>query len=143
MAKALQQETDLDFIDLSVFDDNLSSQEEGIEVAIVRPDNKPSGLLITVYGPDSTAAQRALAEVTAEVEASLAADANLDVDSPAAQKRRQLAYLAKVTKGWNKPIGADRLEFSQENALAVYSKYPMIFDQVKFTADRRGAFTKG
>jgi hypothetical protein len=131
-----------DFIDLSLLDDNLALQEEGIECEIVGPDNKPTGLVIFVCGPDSSRAQAASRALQKEIEQEAAKEGNIDLDSPEAQRRRQISYLAKVTKGWNKPIGHDRMEFSEENAVQLYTKYPIIEAQVRFKADRRGSFIR-
>lgn len=136
------QENAKDFFDLSAFDENLSLQEEGIEVAIVGPDNKPTGLLWYVCGPDSTRAQQASRDLQALIEVEAAKEGNTDIDSPEAQRRRQIIYLAKVSKGWSKPIGPDRLTYSEENAISILTKYPIIEAQVRFKADRRGAFIK-
>ena len=131
-----------DFIDLTAFDDNLRLQEEGMGVDIVSLANKPTGLTITIYGPDSERAAQAVKELAAEIEKDSANDGDLGGDSPEAQKKRTVAYLAKVTKGWNLPIGPDRLTYSEENARALYAKYPFIKDQVQFKADRRSLFIK-
>ncbi|WP_017993946.1 hypothetical protein [Rhizobium leguminosarum] len=131
-----------DFFDLSAFDDNLRLQEEGIDVKIVGPNGKETDLVITVCGPDSSRAQAASQALQKEIEAEAAKEGNTDLNSPEDQRRRQISYLAKLTKGWNKPIGQDRLAFSEENAVAIYTKYPLIENQVRFTADRRSSFIK-
>ncbi|MBZ5761590.1 hypothetical protein LAV84_18250 [Rhizobium sp. VS19-DR104.2] len=131
-----------DFIDLTPFDDNLQIQEEGMSVDIVNPAGKATGLKIVIYGPDSTRAEQAVKELAAEIEKDSAADGDLGGDTPEAQKKRSIAYLAKITKGWNVPIGADRLTYSEENARSLYAKYPFIKDQVQFKADRRSLFIK-
>lgn len=129
-----------DFFDLSAFDENLRLQEDGIEVNIVGPNNKPTGLSITICGPDSTRAQKAARELAKVIETEAAKEGDVDFDGPELQRRRQTLYLAKITKGWSKPIGADRLTYSEENAVAIYSKYPLIEAQVRFAADRRSSF---
>jgi hypothetical protein len=133
-----------DFIDLSLLDENLFLQEEGIPVEIMGPTNKPTGLIIDVFGPDSSRAQKASRDLQAEMEREAAKEGNLDLDSPEAQRRRQISYLAKVTKGWNKPpqVDGEKLEFSEENAIRLFTKYPIIENQVRFKADRRGSFIK-
>ena len=133
-----------DFIDLSLLDENLQLQEEGIEVEIVGPTNKPTGLVIWVFGPDSTRAQSAGRELQKEIEQEAAKEGNVDIDSPEAQRRRQISYLAKLTKGWNKPpkVDGERLVFSEANAIRLYTKYPIIESQVRFKADRRSSFIK-
>jgi hypothetical protein len=138
----VDKKTEHDFIDLSFLDENLRLQEEGIEVEILGPTNKPTGLVISIFGPDSTRAQEASKALSAEIEQEAAKEGNIDLDTPEARRRRQISYLAKITKGWNKPIGAERLEYSETNARTLYTKYPIIEDQVKFKADRRGSFTK-
>ncbi|MBY2986370.1 hypothetical protein [Rhizobium leguminosarum] len=131
-----------DFIDFGLFDSNLRLQEEGIAVEIAGPDNKPSGLLITICGPDSTRALAASLALQKEIEQEAAKEGNADIDSPEAQRRRQVSYLAKITKGWNKPpmVDGEKLAFSEENAVRLYTKYPIIENQVRFKADRRGSF---
>lgn len=129
-----------EFFDLSAFDENLRMQEEGIEVKIVGPNGKETGLTITVCGPDSTRAQQASFALQKEIEEEAAKEGNPDLNKPEDQRRRQISYLAKMTKGWNKPIGNDRLTYSEENAIAIYSKYPLIENQVRFAADRRSSF---
>lgn len=129
-----------EFFDLSAFDENLRLQEEGIEVKIVGPDGKQTGLVWTVCGPDSSRAQQATRELTKLIEQESAKEGDVDLDSPDAQRRRQMIYLAKISKGWNKPIGPDRLTYSEENAITILTKYPLIENQVRFTADRRSLF---
>lgn len=131
-----------DFIDLTAFDDNLQLQEDGMAVDIVNPSGKSTGLKIMIYGPDSSRAEQAVKELASEIERDTAADGDLGGDTPEAQKKRSIAYLAKITKGWNVPIGADRLAYSEENARTLYTKYPFIKDQVQFKADRRSLFIK-
>ncbi|OBY08333.1 hypothetical protein BAE36_04275 [Rhizobium leguminosarum bv. trifolii] len=133
-----------DFIDLSLLDENLQLQEDGIEVEIVGPTNKPTGLVIVIVGPDSTTAQKASRDLVKEIEQEAAKEGNVDIDGPEAQRRRQITYLAKITKGWNKPpqVDGERLAFSEENVIRLYTKYPIIENQVRFKADRRGSFIK-
>ncbi len=137
---SVDKNKDADFFDLSAFDENLRLQEEGISVDIVGPNNQPTGFVIYVCGPDSTRALQASRAIQKEIEAEAAKEGNIDLDNPDAQRRRQIAYIAKITKGWNKPIGPDRLEYSEENAIAIYSKYPLIENQVRLKADRRSSF---
>lgn len=138
------QKTEHDFIDLTLLDENLQLQEEGLEVHIVGPDNKPLGLIITVYGPDSAAAERALKEMQKEEEAEAAKDGSLEEDTATGQRRRSIVYLSKLTKGWNKPprVDGEELKFSEENAKRLYTKYPIIKGQVEFKAERRSSFIK-
>lgn len=133
-------EKENDFFDLSAFDDNLRLQEEGIEVKIVGPNGKETGLIWIVCGPDSSRAQEASRELAKMIEKEAAKEGDIDLDSPDAQRRRQMIYLAKITKGWNKPIGTERLAYSEENAIAILTKYPLIEAQIRFTADRRSSF---
>ncbi|MCM2293032.1 hypothetical protein NAC44_11935 [Allorhizobium sp. BGMRC 0089] len=136
---------DIAFIDLSLLDENLRLQEEGISVEIIGPTNKPTGLVIDIYGPDSTRAAKASAELSRIIEQQAASDSNLDNDSPEMLRNRQILYLAKLTKGWNIPpmVDGEALAFSEENAVRLYTKYPIIENQVRFKADRRGSFIKG
>jgi hypothetical protein len=133
------------FVDLSLLDENLRLQEEGIEVEIFGPTNKPTGLVIYIYGPDSTKAQAAGRELQKEIEQEAAKEGNIDLDNPEAQRRRQISYLAKITKGWNKPptIKGEQVEFSEANVARLYEAYPIIENQVRFKADRRGSFIAG
>lgn len=140
MSKEASNTTSADFFDLSAFDDNLRLQEEGIAVKIVGPNGKETGLVITVCGPDSTRAQQASIALVKEVEDEAAKEGNADLNSPESRRRREILYLAKLTKGWNMPIGPDRLAYSESNAFAIYTKYPLIENQVRFTADHRSAF---
>ncbi|MEZ2220766.1 hypothetical protein [Rhizobium sp. RCC_161_2] len=142
MSKQTAGNAEIDFIDLSLLDENLQLQEEGIDVEILGPTNKPTGLVITIFGPDSTRAQEASKALSAAIEQEAAKEGNIDIDTPEDRRRRQILYLSKVTKGWNKPIGAERLEYSEANARLLYTKYPIIEDQVKFKAERRGSFIK-
>ncbi|MCS0459537.1 hypothetical protein [Rhizobium favelukesii] len=140
----MSSKTEADFIDLSLLDENLLLQEEGIEVEILGPTNKPTGLKITIYGPDSSRSAQAVKELTALIEKEAAKEGDADVDSPEAQRRRSIIYLAKVTKGWNLPpvVDGEKLSFSEENAVKLYTKYPIIEGQIRFKADRRGSFIK-
>lgn len=133
------------FIDLSLLDENLHLQETGISVEIVGPTNKPTGLIIEIFGPDSTRAMKASSELAKMIEQEAAVENNLEIDTPEAQRRRQILYLAKITKGWNVPpkVGGETLSFSEENAVTLYSKYPIIENQIRFKADRRGSFING
>jgi hypothetical protein len=131
-----------EFFDLSAFDDNLRLQEEGIGVKILGPNGKDTGLIITVCGPDSTRAQAASRALQKEMEEEAAKEGNVDLDSPDIQRRRSISYLAKLTTGWNLPIGPDRLTHSEENAVTILTKYPLIENQVRYVADRRSGFIK-
>lgn len=133
------------FVDLGSLDANLRLQEDGIAVQIMGPDNKPLGLVITICGPDSSRAEKAVKELQKEVEKEAAKEGSVEEDTAEAQKRRSIAYLAKVTTGWNVPVRIDGqdLPFSEENAKKVYSRYPIIKGQVEFKAERRSAFIEG
>lgn len=141
----MMSKTEQDFVDLSLLDENLKLQEEGIDVEIAGPTNKPTGLVIYIFGPDSTRAQQASRELQKQIEQEAAKEGDVDLDSPEAQRRRQMSYLAKITKGWNKPpmVDGEPLAFSEENAVKLYTKYPIIENQVRFKADRRSSFIKG
>lgn len=137
-------EQELDFIDLGALDRNVELQEKGIDVEIVGPDNKPTGLVIFVYGPDSTHAEKALLQLQSETEKEAAASFDFDPNTPEQSKHRQLRYLSLITKGWNKPpvVAGERLEFSVDNAYRLYQTYKLIDAQVRFKADRRSSFTE-
>lgn len=135
-----KQEAETDFFDPAAFDENLRLQNEGIEVSIRGLDNKPTGFIWSVYGPDSDKARQAGIDLAKLIEAEAAKEGDIDLDSPDAQRRRQMLWLAKMSAGWNKPFGPDRLAFSEENAVTVLMKYPIIADQVRYVADRRGSF---
>lgn len=141
----MEKQAEQTFVDLGLLDENLQLQEDGIEVDIVGPTNKSTGLKITIYGPDSSKATKAVKELTALIEKEAAKEGDPDVDSPDAQRRRSIIYLAKVTKGWNLPpmVDGEKLPFSEENAITLYTRYPIIEGQVRFKADRRGSFIRG
>jgi hypothetical protein len=129
-------------LDLSAFDSLAATQEAGIDVEIKGPDRRtPLGLTIRVAGPDSERQKSAYREIA---NARLASE-NADPVSATDIEHNILSVLAKATVSWspNPSFDGQERECTAENAVALYRRYPFIFEQVRAKAENRASFIKG
>lgn len=128
--------------DLSAFDGFVAKQNEGFPVDIVGPDGKtPLGYTIRIAGPDSEKAMKARELLSDE----LADREEIKKLYAAEINARGIRYLAMITIGWEPSVKMDgrELEFSEENAVALYQRFAFIRDQVDAKAGRREVFLNG
>lgn len=126
-------------IDLAPFDEAIRRHEQGIEVPIISMDGKtPTGLVILVAGPDSDRARKAREALHHDlVEAQRTTPL-----TPAEVSDQGAKFLAKLTIGWapNVKVDGEELEYSEANAMKVFSRYRFIRQQVDSIAGDRAAF---
>lgn len=140
-------------IDLSNFDGMVARQESGLLVPIYGPDGKSRlGFSISVAGPDSDRALKALDEIQQD----LIAQASLEPATASDIAQRRIQYFAKVTLAFvpdQRPDGTTPdfamkfdgapLPYTEENAVKLYNRYRFILSQVQAKADTRAAFLDG
>jgi len=130
-------ESAMELLDLSRFDAMQAAQEAGLDVDVKDPTGKKIGFTIKVAGPDSARQRKAIEKLAAERMAS-------DDPTPLTAQElydRQTKGLASSTISWS-PFKVDGalLECTEENAYAIYNRFPFIRDQVAERAGRRSAF---
>lgn len=135
-----------DTVNLDRFDALVQSQEDGIEFDLVDEMGKPIGLKISLVGPDSKRARKAMKEVAQEFskraeDRALAGEATPEDEDD----QRQHAYYAKVTTGWSPDpsIAGKAVPFTEENARNFFNRFRMFAEQVELRAVRRSPFAKG
>lgn len=133
-------------VDFGAFDGFLKAQEDGIEVAILKPDGKPMGFHVTVCGPDSDRMQKAMADVQSASAKEAADKADMAEDTADAGDKRMIAILSKCILSWGPMdpiIDSKQLACTEENATILFTRYRFVRDQVEFKATRRSAFFVG
>lgn len=134
-----------DTVNLDRFDALVQSQEDGIDFDLVDEMGKPIGLKISLVGPDSKQARKAMKEVAQEFskraeDRALAGEGTPDDE----EDQRTAAYLSKVTTGWspNPSIAGKAVPFTEENARTFFGRFRIFAEQVEVRAVRRGPFAK-
>lgn len=125
---------------LDVLDDLQRSQEEGIDVPIYAPGNPESVLLtIKVVGPDSTQQARATERSNEE----LAARGALTPLTREENAESAYRFLARCCKGWTAKSkdGVD-VPFSEDAAIEMFRRYPLIKQAVDQAAGTRARFIR-
>lgn len=128
-------------VDLAEFDKLTKAQEDGIDVEIKGPDGKtPLGFSIKIAGPDSERRKKAVQAIMDErIE-----DEDLDAPTAADNAENVKRVTAAATISWTSFI-LDGSEYpcTEDNALALYSRFAWMYEQVLAKGARRSAFTKG
>lgn len=130
-------DTQTDIPDLSIFDGLQAVQDEGIDVPILGPDQKPLGFTIRVAGPDSERQRAAIQKMADErlesQDASLPTAADIEA--------RQTRGLAMSVMSWTPfKFRGSVLPCNEPNAILLFQTYPFIRDQVAAKAGSRQAF---
>jgi hypothetical protein len=135
---------DVAVVDLSRFEAMNKAQEDGIETDLFDEAGKPIGMKLTIHGPDSAIARKAVKDVAKQFAAKAEARGDLS-PSEDDEDERMIAYLAKVTSGWspNPSIGGKAVPFSEDNALRFFSLFRMFAEQARGVALRRAPFARG
>jgi hypothetical protein len=130
-------------VDLSRFEDLIQSQEDGIDFELLDEMGRPIGLTLTMVGPDSKRARKAMKEVAAEF-AARAEDRGSLAPAEDDEDERMASYLSKVTTGWapNPAIGGKSVPFTEENARNFFIRFRMFTEQAQARAVRRAPFVK-
>jgi hypothetical protein len=135
--KPATTEPAVELMDLSRFDVMQTAQEEGLDVEIRDPEGKKLGFSIRIAGPDSKRQRKAIEKMAAE---RMAADDPAPL-SPAELYDRQTRGLAGATISWTTfKLDGGIYALTEENAYALYTRFPFIRDQVSERAGRRSAF---
>lgn len=125
--------------DLAELDQFVQAQEDGMLIPIFHMDKATSlGFSIRVAGPDSDRA----AEAKQKMHDDLIARNNLEPLTPSERVAQANRYLARITMGWEPQIRMDGkdLEYNEENAFALYSRFRFIKEQVDNKAGLRDRF---
>lgn len=131
-------------IDLSRFEAMNKAQEEGIEFDLLDEAGKAIGLKLSVLGPDSPKARKAMKDVAKEFAAKAEARGDLSPSDDDGDER-MISYLSKVATGWspNPSISGKEVPFSEANALRFFSVFRIFMEQAQAVATRRSPFAKG
>ena len=129
-------------IDLSTLD-TVKGSNEGFDVKLYNPvTNEDLDITITVLGRDSdlfvktTRAQSK--KRMAKLQKGSFRNASL---SPEEHEQDGIELLAEVTKGWEGiELDGKTLEFSKENAIDVYTRFPWIKEQIDSAVGDRANF---
>ena len=130
--------------------DTIKGSNAGFEVSIYNPStNEDLGLFITVLGKDSDEFQRVSRAQQKKRMAKLTKGGFRNPSVPVEEiEQDSIALLAACTKSWmqdGKPtITMDKkeLEFSVDNAIALYERFPWIKEQVDVAIGDRANFIK-
>lgn len=118
---------------------SLAVEEEGIDVPILRDDNKKeSGFVVRLAGPNSGRMRGALNKAI-EARVKLAPGTVINNDHMAAEN---LDSLVSVTLGWRYPEGFDGPAFSPEEARKLYIERGGIRNQAWAAAQNVSLFMK-
>lgn len=126
-------------VDLSKFDGLTEAQEKGIAIPILTPTGEPTGIVITVAGPDSDRQRKA---VQKQVDERLRRRSNKPMTA-AEMSESAVRMLASSVVGWNNvQIGEDTIPFSVDAAVSLFQRFPWIREQVDAVAGDRASFLK-
>lgn len=121
--------------------DTVKDANAGAEIQLYHPTQGTDlGIFIRVVGKDSDLFKKVQREQNQKRVAKLQRTSfrgQIDQDAEAVQ------LLAGCTQGWSGMIlSSKEVPFSQENAIAIYTKYPWIREQVDIAIGDRSLFTK-
>lgn len=127
-------------LDLSAIEANQLDQDRGAEIELQHPaTGEPTGLKLTLAGPDSATQKRAKVEL-ADSLADLA-DAEGHVSAEAREKAA-IASLAKCVIRWDVSLDGEQLACEHKHIVRLLS-VPWVREQVDAFAGNRAAFMKG
>lgn len=139
---------------------SVDSQEKGSEFELLNDKDEPCGIFITLAGPNSTRRKKTSARVS---DFYLKSGIGQPKVEPKNRKARRAAHAqgekytgemsdelrallmadaVAATISWRFPEGFDAQKCTEENVIALYEKYPTIFEQVREAADDLDRFTK-
>lgn len=125
-------------MDLSDLLNATKSQEAGHEFDILDPvEGRPTGLKITVAGPDSEIMRKARADMEEEVNRATSSRGTL---SPKARERLMTDFLFAVTLGWQVTEGGKSLPFNRENFDRLLSAGSWLRAQIDLFAGDRSPY---
>lgn len=125
--------------DLAAYDGLTKAQEDGLAVDILDPAGEPTGIIITVAGPDS---ERYKAAEQKQIDKRLKRRSAAPMNA-AEIAQASLEGLADCVISWS-PVtldGAD-LPMTAENAVKLFTRFPWIREQVNAKAGDRTSFLK-
>lgn len=126
----------LDF-GLQALDDNLTAQEEGLDVHVVKPGTQDRLLTIRVSGPDSKQQKRVVERSSEEA----LARGSVNPLTSSEQEDNLCKFVARCCISWSFADGRD-IEFNEDNVAELFRRYPMIRKQVDQAAGDRNRFIK-
>jgi murein L,D-transpeptidase YafK len=114
--------------------------QEGVEMELLDPARKPTGVILIVRGTDSDAYKTKMRE-------QIEARANQRVDATFDQRNREFWELhATLVAGWKGRalmLGGKPLAYSQAAAAQFLEQYDWAYEQVREFANRRQNFLPG
>lgn len=122
--------------DLAEFDELNQRQNEGVEFDIFDVLRRPTGIRMTIAGPDSDVQQRARSEVYQRL-------VNAGVDNRSAEERQRddIAIIAACVLDWSGITrDGEPVPFSPEEAVSLLTRYPDVRDQVDHFSTNRALF---
>lgn len=125
--------------------DTVKGANEGFDVQIYHPaTNEDLGIVITVIGKDSDEFQKITREQTKRRMQKATKGGFRNVTIPVEElEEDSLKLLAACTKGWSGVVFDKKpVEFSKENAMMIYEKFPWIREQVDTAIGDRANFIK-
>lgn len=135
-------------INLSAFD-TIAACNKGNEIELIDPStNSPSGMFITLIGSDSDEFREYTRTKTNQ---RLKRDAmaqkrgkETEIRTVESIESENIELLVLCTKGWRgiKDANDQEYPFTVQNAIALYKKYPKIYDQVNESVGNVELFLK-
>lgn len=119
---------------------SVDSQESGSEFELLKDDGEPSGVFITIAGPNAKLRQKTREKIS---------DFFLSGGEKATGATAKLTALymddaVAATLGWRFPDGAVNVpEFTPAAARTLYTEHPTIYVQVRRASDDLSRFTNG
>ncbi|AVX04351.1 hypothetical protein MXMO3_01826 [Maritalea myrionectae] len=139
---------------------SVDSQEKGAEFEVYSDAGEPTGMFITLAGPDSTRRKKTHARLK---DFYLKFGISAQKDDPKGRKARraaaaqgskytgdtsnelhamQMEDAVAATISWRYPDGFEGPKCTAENAIVLYSKHPTLLEQVLDAADDLNRFMK-
>jgi len=132
-------------IDLATLD-TVKGANEGFDVQIYNPaTNEDLDIVIHVLGKDSDEFQRISRAQGRKRMAKMAKGGFRSVSATSAEEIEQdaIALLAACTTGWSGVvIGGKAIDYNQDNAVMLYTRFPWIREQVDAAIGDRANFIK-
>lgn len=124
--------------------DTVKDANQGADVELYHPTNgQDLGITVSVLGKDSDKFRQVQAAQGRKRTAKLQKTGFRAGMSPAEIEQEGIELLASCTTGWKGMVmNGQEVPFSHENAVAIYTKYPWIKEQVDTAIADRSLFTK-
>lgn len=129
---------DLDRLDV------VSAANEGAEFELVHPTTAEGlGIHVSVIGRDSDEFRRLTAAQARRRVQRMAKGGRNKMQDVEEIEAENIELLAASTRGWRGMVNKGQaVEFSRENAVQIYAKYPWIREQVDFAIGDRSLFIR-